>query len=66
MQELCRILIDNLENKMKSTKVEGCIEPKNFSYVKCRTIDFESRRVDIYNIQLNIKGKKYIYESLKD
>jgi ubiquitin carboxyl-terminal hydrolase 7 len=71
VQELCRVLMDNLENKMKSTKVEGCIprlfEGKMISYVKCKTIDYESRRVEgFYDIQLNIKGKKDIYESFKD
>lgn len=30
VQELCRVLLDNLENKMKNTKVEGII-PKLFS-----------------------------------
>lgn len=37
------------------------------SYVKCKHIDYESRRVEgFYDIQLNIKGKKDIYESFKD
>lgn len=71
VQELCRVLMDNIENKMKLTKVEGCIprlfEGKMISYVKCKTIDYESRRVEgFYDIQLNIKGKKDIYESFKD
>jgi ubiquitin carboxyl-terminal hydrolase 7 len=71
VQELCRVLMDNLENKMKSTKVEGTIpalfEGKMISYVKCKKIDYESRRTEgFYDIQLNIKGKKDIYESFKD
>jgi hypothetical protein len=37
------------------------------SYVKCKAIDYESRRVEgFYDIQLNIKGKKDICESFKD
>ena len=71
VQELCRVLLDNLENKMKHTTVEGVIprlyEGKMISYIKCKTIDYESRRVEpFYDIQLNIKGKKDIYESFKD
>ncbi len=71
VQELCRVLMDNLENKMKHTNVDGIIpelfEGKMISYVKCKTIDYESRRVEnYYDIQLNIKGKKDIYESFKD
>jgi hypothetical protein len=71
VQELCRVLMDNLENKMKSTTVEGIIprlfEGKMISYIKCKSIDYESRRVEpFYDIQLNIKGKKDIYESFKD
>lgn len=35
--------------------------------MKCKAIDYESRRVEgFYDIQLNIKGKKDIYESFKD
>lgn len=71
VQELCRVLMDNLENKMKNTKVEGIIpklfEGKMISYVKCKAIDYESRRLEgFYDIQLNIKNKKDIYESFKD
>ena len=37
------------------------------SYVKCKQIDYESRRTEgFYDIQLNIKGKKDIHESFKD
>ena len=40
VQELCRVLMDNLENKMKNTKVEGII-PKLFSgKMIVRTIKF--------------------------
>jgi ubiquitin carboxyl-terminal hydrolase 7 len=71
VQELCRVLLDNIENKMKGTNVDGIIpnlfEGKMISYVKCKHVDYESRRVEgFYDIQLNIKGKKDIYESFKD
>jgi ubiquitin carboxyl-terminal hydrolase 7 len=51
--------------------VDGIIpklfEGKMISYVKCKHIDYESRRVEgFYDIQLNIKGKKDIIESFKE
>ncbi|XP_012866668.1 PREDICTED: ubiquitin carboxyl-terminal hydrolase 7 [Dipodomys ordii] len=63
VQELCRVLLDNVENKMKGTCVEGTI-PKLFrgkmvSYIQCKEVDYRSdRREDYYDIQLSIKGKK--------
>ncbi|XP_074593603.1 ubiquitin-specific protease 7 isoform X2 [Brevipalpus obovatus] len=71
VQELCRVLLDNMESKMKGTCVEGTIprlfEGKMISYIKCKNIDFTSSRVEpFYDIQLNVKGKKNIKESFKD
>ncbi|ELT89456.1 hypothetical protein CAPTEDRAFT_149911 [Capitella teleta] len=71
VQELCRVLLDNMENKMKGTCVEGTIprlfEGKMISYIKCKHVDYVSSRTELfYDIQLNIKGKKNIYESFKD
>ncbi|XP_031217985.1 ubiquitin carboxyl-terminal hydrolase 7 isoform X2 [Mastomys coucha] len=71
VQELCRVLLDNVENKMKGTCVEGTI-PKLFrgkmvSYIQCKDVDYRSdRREDYYDIQLSIKGKKNIFESFVD
>uniref|UniRef100_A0A914W615 Ubiquitin carboxyl-terminal hydrolase 7 n=1 Tax=Plectus sambesii TaxID=2011161 RepID=A0A914W615_9BILA len=71
VQELCRVLLDNLESKMKGTLVEGTI-PKLFegrmkSYIRCKNVDFESSREEaFYDVQLNIKGKKNIHESFND
>lgn len=71
VQELCRVLLDNVENKMKGTCVEGTI-PKLFrgkmvSYIQCKEVDYRSdRREDYYDIQLSIKGKKNIFESFVD
>ena len=71
VQEFLRVLLDNLESKMKGTCVEGNIprlfEGKMISYVKCKHVDYTSTREEsFYDIQLNIKGKKDIYESFKD
>ena len=70
-QEFLRVLLDKLETKMKGTLVEGVIprlfEGKTLSYFKCKHVDYTSSRTEtFYDIQLNIKGKKNIYESLGD
>lgn len=61
VQELCRVLLDNLESKMKTAKVADTI-PSLFkgrmkSYIKCKNIDFESSREEsFYDVQLKVKG----------
>lgn len=71
VQELNRVLMDNLEGKMKETAVDGALN-KIFvaqmkSYVKCVNVDFESSRSeDYWDIQLNVKGMKDIMESFRD
>uniref|UniRef100_T1GTK6 ubiquitinyl hydrolase 1 n=1 Tax=Megaselia scalaris TaxID=36166 RepID=T1GTK6_MEGSC len=71
VQEFLRVLLDKLESKMKGTCVEGTVpnlfEGKMKSYIKCKNLDFTSNRLEtFYDIQLNIKGKKNIYESFQD
>ncbi|XP_055383961.1 ubiquitin carboxyl-terminal hydrolase 7 [Condylostylus longicornis] len=71
VQEFLRVLLDKLESKMKGTCVEGTIpslfEGKMSSYIKCKNIDYTSKRIEtFYDIQLNIKGKKNIEESFND
>ncbi|XP_054155064.1 ubiquitin carboxyl-terminal hydrolase 7-like [Oppia nitens] len=71
VQELCRVLVDNMESKMKGTCVEGTIprlfEGKMISFIRCKHVDCSSSRIEpFYDIQLNVKGKKNIYESFKD
>ncbi|VDO95022.1 unnamed protein product [Heligmosomoides polygyrus] len=62
VQELCRVLLDNLESKMKKSPVEDTI-PNLFrgvmkSYIRCTNVSFESSKEEpFYDIQLNIKGK---------
>ncbi|XP_065066038.1 ubiquitin carboxyl-terminal hydrolase 7-like [Rhopilema esculentum] len=70
-QELCRVLLDNMESKMKGTIVEGTIprllEGEMVSYVQCLHVDYRSNRKEpFYDIQLSIKGKKNVYESFKE
>merc|ERR1719505_104980 len=58
-QELCRVLLDNMEMKMKGTVVE--------SYIQCTNIDYRSSRDEpFYDIQLNVKGKKTVLDSFRE
>lgn len=71
VQELNRVLMDNLEGKMKGTTVDGLLS-KIFvgqmkSYIKCVNVDFESSRIeDYWDVQLNVKGMKTLEDSFKD
>lgn len=68
VQELNRVLCDNLENKMKGTCAEGIIadlfKGLALSYIKCIDIDFTSeRKEEFYDISLNVRGCDTIYTS---
>ncbi|KAI9346681.1 hypothetical protein BD770DRAFT_446666 [Pilaira anomala] len=70
VQEFSRVLQDNLELKMKGTKVDGAVTNifmgKMKSYIKCINVDYESSRVeDFYDIQLNVKGCKTLQDSFR-
>ena len=71
VQEMCRVLLDNLEAAMKKTCVDGTIprilEGKMESYIKCTQIDYMSSREEtFFDIQLNVKGISHICDSFKD
>ncbi|KAJ1990060.1 ubiquitin-specific protease ubp15 [Dimargaris cristalligena] len=71
VQEFNRVLQDNLENKMKNTAAEGAISNlfvgRMKSYIKCVNVDYESSRTEnYYDIQLNVKGCRTLYDSFKD
>ena len=64
VQEMCRVLLDNLESKMKGTSVVGTInyllEGKTISYIKCKNVEYRSEREEsYYDIQLS--GNKTIH-----
>uniref|UniRef100_K3WE28 Ubiquitin carboxyl-terminal hydrolase n=1 Tax=Globisporangium ultimum (strain ATCC 200006 / CBS 805.95 / DAOM BR144) TaxID=431595 RepID=K3WE28_GLOUD len=70
VQELYRILCDRLEEKMKNTKVDSAIkrlfEGKVRSFVQCVNVEFQSFRDEsFYDLQLDVKGCKDIYESFR-
>eukprot|EP01094_Clydonella_sp_ATCC50884_P014697 TRINITY_DN251_c0_g1_i2.p1 TRINITY_DN251_c0_g1~~TRINITY_DN251_c0_g1_i2.p1 ORF type:complete len:646 (-),score=258.72 TRINITY_DN251_c0_g1_i2:1803-3698(-) len=71
VQELNRVLCDNLEGKMKGTRVEGTVERlfrgKVFNYIKCVNVDYESSRTeDFYDLQLNVKGCEDLTKSFEN
>ncbi|XP_021358377.1 ubiquitin carboxyl-terminal hydrolase 7-like isoform X1 [Mizuhopecten yessoensis] len=71
VQELCRVLLENMESKMKGTVVDQTIprlfEGKMLSYIRCKHVNCTSRKVEaFYDIQLNLKGKKNVMESFED
>ena len=71
VQEMCRVLLDNLEAAMKNTCVEGTIprylEGKMESYIKCADIDYMSSREEtFFDIQLNVKGLSHIRDSFRN
>ncbi|XP_055345992.1 ubiquitin carboxyl-terminal hydrolase 7-like isoform X2 [Paramacrobiotus metropolitanus] len=70
-QELCRVLLDNMDMKMKLTRVEGTIprlfEGKMISFIRCKNISYESSREESFmDVQLNVKDRKDVYASFDD
>ena len=71
VQELCRVLLDNLESKMKGTSVVGTInwllEGKTISYIKCKNVEYKSEREEsFYDIQLSVKNNSTIIDSFDE
>lgn len=70
VQEMMRVLLDKLEEKMKGTSLDGTIKylfaGTVRSFVRCIDVDYESKREeDFYDIQLDVKGYKDVYESFR-
>ena len=69
VQELDRVLLDNLESKMVGTPLEGTIK-RIFGgclrhSIRCTDVDFESAREEVfYDLSLDVRGFKTIEESL--
>lgn len=70
VQEFCRVLIDNLEMKMKGTELENSI-PKLFkgrtrSYIRCINVNYESSKIEeFYDLSMLVKGCKNLQESFE-
>lgn len=70
VQEMMRVLLDKLEEKMKGTSVDGSIQRlfagKIRSFIKCVNVEYESKREEtFYDIQLDVKGCNSVYDSFK-
>lgn len=70
IQEMMRVLLDKLEEKMKGTQVDGTIQKlfagKVVSYIQCISTPYKSTREEIfYDLQLDVKGMKNIYDSFE-
>ena len=71
VQELNRVLVDKLEEKMKGTSVEGTMahlfRGKFTNYVKCIEVeDVSLRDEDFYDLQMPVKGCKDLYASFDE
>jgi len=71
VQELNRVLVDKLEEKMKGTSVEGTMahlfRGKFTNYVACINVEDKSTRdEDFYDLQMPVKGCKTLYDSLDE
>lgn len=71
VQELSRVLMDKLDEKMKGTEAEGALTKmfvgKMKTYISCINVDYESSRIeDFWDVQLNVSGNKNLDDSFKD
>jgi ubiquitin carboxyl-terminal hydrolase 7 len=71
VQELSRVLMDRLDEKMKGTEAEGALGRmfvgKMKTYISCINVDYESSRIEeFWDIQLNVSGNKNLDDSFKD
>ncbi|KAI9721698.1 MAG: hypothetical protein M1828_005066 [Chrysothrix sp. TS-e1954] len=71
VQELSRILMDKMEERMKGTPAEKALPNmlvgQMKTYIACINVDYESSRPeDFWDIQLNVRGNKTLDDSFKD
>lgn len=71
MQELSRILMERMEERMKGTDAENALAKlfvgKMKTYISCINVDYESSRIeDFWDIQLNVSGNKNLDDSFRD
>lgn len=71
VQELSRILMEKMEEKMKGTDAENTLAQmfvgKMKTYLKCIDVDYESSRIeDFWDLQLNVSGCKTVEDSFKN
>lgn len=70
IQEFARVLMDNIEEKMKGTPVAGFVAGllagTTKSCIRCSHVDYESSREEtFYDLQLDIKGVDNIVDAFR-
>lgn len=71
VQEFLRVLLDNMEKKMKGTTQEKLLqqlyEGKFKSYIRCTEVEYESSRTEPFlDLQLRVKGIPDLIKSFED
>ncbi|KAF2754027.1 cysteine proteinase [Pseudovirgaria hyperparasitica] len=71
VQELSRILMERMEEKMKGTEAQDALSKmflgKMKTYISCINVPYESSRTeDFWDVQLNVSGNKNLDDSFKD
>ena len=71
IQELSRVLMDKMEERMKGTEAEKVLPDlfvgKMKTYISCINVDYESSRIeDYWDIQLNVSGNDSLDDSFRD
>lgn len=70
VQELTRILMDKMEERMKDTEYATALKDmfRGFfkTYIDCINVDFKSERTEeFWDVQLDVRGYPTIYDSFK-
>ena len=70
IQEFSRVLLDNLETKMKGTSMEKSIsnlfKGQFRSFIRCKNVNYESSKIeDFYDLTLIVKNCKNLKESFE-
>ncbi|OHT00035.1 hypothetical protein TRFO_33383 [Tritrichomonas foetus] len=70
VQEFCRVLVDNLETKMKKSELDGeiakILRGKYNRYIRCVNVDFETSKIEeFYDLSMVVKDTFNLEESFK-
>ncbi|KAH0795975.1 Clan CA, family C19, ubiquitin hydrolase-like cysteine peptidase [Histomonas meleagridis] len=71
IHELCCVLLENIEKKLKGTELENSIaelfKGQFRSFIRCRNVKYESSRVeDFYDLQMTVKGCPNLQKSFEN
>jgi ubiquitin carboxyl-terminal hydrolase 7 len=71
VQELSRVLMEKMEEKMKGTEAEDALSNmfvgKTKTYISCINVDYQSSKVeDYWDVQLNVSKMTGVDESFKE